>query len=161
MNTCHIALACFLAGTAFGEPPDPLPVAAPPIYLGFASSCVQGQEGATFRFTVAAVRLMQTPAWSPGKGPPPVSLDQALAIAQRWLSTANPKLVPPSPHDFHLSYVASYLDGSREGRWFWSIAFHASSSEYAAHSAPRDAYVLMDGSIVEPRVTSPCTHLPH
>ena len=159
MKTRHIALAVCLAGTAFGDPPGPPPVAASAeVELGTASSCSDRGEGPTFTFIVTVTRFLRTPAWSPGKGSPPVSLDQALVRAQRWLAKVNPSLVPPSPRDFHLSYVSSNPEASGEGRWFWCISFDAPDGGSADGCVPWNAYVLMDGSMVEPRVESPCTH---
>jgi hypothetical protein len=143
MKTLHFVFAFCLAGTAYGQLPDR------EVELG----SVQSEGGPTRTFAVTATRLSKTPTWSPGKGWPPVSLDQALTTAQQWISKVNPKLERFSPMDIRLSCAYPNLGVAGERRWFWSITFDAFLGEYTLGGGPLEAVVLMDGSIVEPRIT--------
>ena len=63
----------------------------------------QEPDGTTTTYRVPFFALLRTPPWSPGEGPPPLSLENALPIALDWLKAHHPEFDQFRPTRFDLS----------------------------------------------------------
>jgi hypothetical protein len=111
---------------------------------------VSDPDGTTRSYRVSYERLDRTPSWNPEAGPLPLAMDRAVQVARQWLAKQNPTFEGFRPSNFSLMRVS---EGGGAQRWVWIIHFDAKLGDRWLGSLGFEAYVLMDGTVVEPRTS--------
>jgi hypothetical protein len=100
--------------------------------------------------SITNAALLASPPWDGKAENPPLSARKAIALA----STKKDKLVKDS-EDWKWHLESASLRPSDEGRWFWLVSFVAYPQRAMLAGVPPTLrlVVLMDGTVVEPKVT--------
>lgn len=108
-----------------------------------------GTNAAVTLYEVERERLAAQPTWDPVSGDPPLSVSAAVARARAWIGTQPYGSSSQTVHNISMTrHMASTYT-----TWVYSINFDlgligVGKPEW--YLKPRQAYVLLDGSIVEP-----------
>lgn len=152
MKLLCLSLALLLAGGRMLAADD-----ATPIIL--ASQAMQGDTvylpaskyGKALQWKVSSEKWRQVPNWTPGTGPVPLEAHAAAVAALRWI---NAQPWASNFKGFDGVDLDSYPESSSptnptETRWYYKLSFRVKegSKEYRL---PRQAVVLLDGTVVEP-----------
>jgi hypothetical protein len=140
MRSIHFVLLCVLSARCLGQPADHT------IELGTTTDA----DGVMHAYSVSTARLENTPAWAPGRAPVPFSLERALAAARPWLLKRHPPVEDFAPTHFTLSSVHQTAS---QRYWAWHLQFNPIVGGRTLRALTVEAFVLLDGSIVEPRVS--------
>ena len=95
--------------------------------------------------------LRRSPHWPEGAQYPPVSAREALSLAEIELR----EMVPASRHWKPTSLELSLLP-QEETRWIWQVAYYWDNTPSVGTFLPEYdflVYVLMDGNVVEPKLS--------
>ena len=107
-------------------------------------------DGTTRTYSVSNERLERTPSWNPEAGPPPLAMDRAVQVGRQWLIKQNPKFEGFRPAMLQLMRVS---EGGGLQKWIWTIHFDAKLGDRWLDGLGFEAYILMDGTIVEPHIS--------
>lgn len=115
------------------------------------------QNGKRYVFEITPERAEQLPRWDVSAGEPPLSMSDARRVATTWI-----KGKAPQADAFELaasSLVRATPSASAPSApvpWYYSIGFdHTIGDRRLAGGLESMVVVLLDGSIVEPRVEAP------
>jgi len=112
-----------------------------------------GDDGATraHAFVVTKEALINVPAWSMSRGTPvPLSVDNALKVAQEWLNRrfAGGAAFRLDNADLHQYGEPSFEEGSP--RAHWKVGYHfVDKTPEDATDLSRQVVVLLDGTVAE------------
>ena len=107
-------------------------------------------NGVSTLFCASYDSVMKTPEWDGNSDTLPLKLSEAIAIGQKWLKKAYPKL-----DDFQIREISISRVGNSEikDRWYYSFDFQAVVGCRTLFGSPFIVKILMDGSVVEPKIT--------
>jgi TonB family protein len=114
---------------------------------------VRGQDGAVSRWEMPLQQVNGLAPWNSRMGPPPLSMDEAVRAAEAWL-----KQRVPGAETFQLSAanLARIQPDVLMDRWFYFLVFDSVAADQSQTLLRRFmAVVLLDGSVVDPRVDAP------
>jgi hypothetical protein len=97
---------------------------------------------AVYTYDISEARHDRQPEWTPGKQPVPLTIDQAIQIARDWINKQ-------TWHDQFENFDKITLD-NQQGCWYYEIDYNKSDDNLT----PTFVMVLLDGSIVEPKIES-------
>jgi protein TonB len=105
-------------------------------------------DGTRTLFEISEERFRRQPAWEPAhSGTVPLSLEHAIHIAMKWVNTNH------SPGSYRLADAGIARVGGRDSvRWYYRVNFARVAADNSLTSDVVTAIVLLDGSLVEPRV---------
>ena len=106
-------------------------------------------DGKSFEYAIPISRAATLPAWKAQAQVLPLSVNDAIAKARVWVRSKNPKFEAFVPNDVSIKRSASSEFGDV---WYYSIGFDGVVGGVRMYSWSLVAVVLMDGSIVEPKV---------
>jgi hypothetical protein len=108
----------------------------------------------TTTFAASKAVIDATPTWDGLTVDPPLSISKAARIAQEWLTKKNPDYADFRPVGISLRRL--WTRPGQQWRWFYVFAFSpqtvSTEAREAALQPSFQVVMLMDGSIVEPRV---------
>ncbi len=106
-------------------------------------------NGVQTLFCASYDSVMKTPEWDGKSDTPPLKLSEAMTIGQSWLKKENPKF-----EDFQIREISISRVGNSEikDRWYYSLDFQAIVGGRTLYGSPFNAVILMDGTLVEPRI---------
>ncbi len=93
--------------------------------------------------------FLGAPIWNPGSGEPPLTVGRAVNIALDWAKRTLPKYDGVKFSDLQL---ISYQCRRSEPRWYYRIDYLPMFDGNEVYGARGWLAVLMDGSVIEPRV---------
>lgn len=102
-----------------------------------------GEGTAVYDFSISEARFDSQPLWEPGKQPVPLGIDKALQIAQGWIGKQS---WSKQFEDFNEITLKN-----QERCWYYDIDFKLNEDDTLK---PRSVIVLLDGSVVEPKLKS-------
>jgi hypothetical protein len=105
-------------------------------------------DGKSFDYFIPQGRAEKLPKWEPTQPTIPLSIKDAVARAQVWMKKQNPKIDSFAPRSIELKRVSA----RGVGLWYYTIAFDGVVGTEQMFSWSLQAVVLMDGSIVEPKL---------
>ncbi len=132
----------------------------PLLFIAIASFSVHGYsqgdvplhksqgDGKSFDYSVSQARVEKLPKWDPTQPTLPLSVKDAVAKAQIWMKKQNPKFDLFAPRSIELRRVS--MRGT--GLWYYTIAFDGVVGTEQMFSWSLQAVVLMDGTVVEPKL---------
>ena len=126
--------------------------------LGFTVSLATGPDGARYIFEITPERANRLPRWDQSISPdPPLSGSDARRAGERWLKLRNPHVTRFELVSSTLmrSFSATVSDacGSISGCWHYRLSFEPVDGSRQLPGGPDYiAIVLLDGTIVEPRI---------
>jgi hypothetical protein len=92
------------------------------------------------------------PRWSPTDGAPPLAVNKALEIGGTWIKKRHPDVKQFDA--LSLSFVRAGCCVSGDERWFYRMDFQPVVSGQRMYGGQFIAIVLMNGTVVEPRLES-------
>jgi len=110
-------------------------------------------DGVSEKFVITPGRAEKIPKWEPARTPPPLSLEQAVAVADTWL-----KKKYPDVKAFSISRITIAELSPRPtyaNRWYYELDFDAIVGGKRGGGSRFMAVVLFDGSVVEPKPNTP------
>ena len=93
--------------------------------------------------------FLGAPTWTPGAGEPPLTVGRAVSIALDWAGRSLPKYDGVKFRDLQL---ITYQCRRGQPRWYYRIDYLPIFDGNEVYGARGWLAVLMDGSVVEPRV---------
>jgi hypothetical protein len=105
-------------------------------------------DGKVSDYSISEIRAEKLPKWDPTQPVIPLPIHSAVAKAQVWVKTLNPKFDSFVPARIGLGCVCY---GKFSGLWYYTISLDGIVGGKRMHGPDFGAVVLMDGSIVEPR----------
>jgi hypothetical protein len=126
--------------------------------LGFTVSEATGPDGATYVFEITPDRANRLPWWDQSITPdPPFSASDARRAGERWLKVRNPHVQRFELVSLSLlqraSETVSAQCGGTTGCWHYRLSFEPMDGErHLPGGSDYIAIVLLDGTIVEPRI---------
>jgi TonB family protein len=127
-------------------------------WLPFTVSEATGPDGAKQVFEITSERAALLPRWDQNITPePPLSASDARRAGERWLKVRNPHVQRFELVSLSLlqrgSETVSTQCGGTTGCWHYRLTFEPMDGERHLPSGPDYiAIVLLDGTIVEPRI---------
>ena len=109
-------------------------------------------DGKAVEYAISEKRAEKLPRWESSQQALPLSVADAVARAQVWMKEQNPTIESFSPNRIELKHVSA---SRLRGLWYYSVGFDAIVNGNTMYSWSFEAVVLMDGSIVVPRVSKP------
>jgi TonB family protein len=108
----------------------------------------QDTPDGSYRWEILASRVSSLPQWNPRVDAPPLSLDAAIKIGEEWLKQQTPEIKA-----FDVSFV-SLARFPIQDLWYYRLQFDpvVANRRLSAGANPFTVVVLLDGSVVEPRV---------
>lgn len=114
--------------------------------------CNAGNMENVYFWTITGDRFSAQPEWTPSSGTLPLTINKAVEIAESWIESKNPELKSYAVSGIE---IASQRNLGQE-RWFYKISFQpvigGQRMNMMGNLGQFLAVVLLDGSIVEPRV---------
>jgi hypothetical protein len=107
-------------------------------------------NGVKTKFVTSLDVILKTPEWKENMSNPPLPLPKAVSLATVWMKKRNPKF-----DDFIVSGITIRRIGSSDlrNRWDYLIDFNAIVDRRTVYGSTFVAIVLMDGTIIEPKIT--------
>jgi TonB family protein len=133
--------------------------------LWFVVSVAAGLDSATYVFEITPDRANRLPRWDQSTTPdPPLSASDARRTGERWLTVRNPHVtrfeLVSSTLMRSVSGAVSAGCGGTSGCWHYRLSFEPVDGERPLPGGPDYiAIVLLDGTIVEPRIERPSAPL--
>lgn len=100
------------------------------------------QGAAAYDFSISEARFDSQPAWEPGKQPVPLGIDKALQLAGAWIKKQTWSRQFESFDTITLKH--------QDTCWYYCVNFNLDDEHAGLQS--REVIVLLDGSLVEPRL---------
>jgi TonB family protein len=126
--------------------------------LEFTVSVATGPDGASYFFEITPDRANRLPWWDQSISPdPPLSASDARRAGERWLKLRNPQVarfdLVSSILMRSVSGTVSAACGGISGCWHYRLSFEPMDGARQLPGGPDYiAVVLLDGTIVEPRI---------
>jgi hypothetical protein len=112
---------------------------------------VENNNGqAVFVFDISEARLDRQPSWVPGKQPVPLTIDQAIQTSRAWIGK--------QPWSKQFGDINQITLESQDDCWFYYVYFDSEGDRAHANPGtvfPGQVMILLDGSVVEPRLKQP------
>ena len=107
---------------------------------------IRRPDGTGVEYPVPKKRLLEAPGWTPGQGEPPLTIGQAVEIAEKQASD-----IPRERIQVTQISLATRLAPDNTYRWYYSIEFYdrGKLGEALPPTLSR-VVVLLDGSVVNP-----------
>ena len=112
----------------------------------------QGDMATMHNWEVPRKQYEALPTWSPADGSPPLAVNRALEIGSAWIKSRHPDI--KQFDSLSLSFVRAGCCVSGDERWFYRIDFQPVVSGQRMYGGQFIAVVLMNGTVVEPRIES-------
>jgi hypothetical protein len=106
-------------------------------------------NGVETLFCASYDSVMKSPEWDGKSDTPPLNIAEAISIGQKWLKKENPKLDVFQIREISISRVGN---SEIKDRWYYSLDFQAVVGGRTLYGSPFNAVILMDGTIVKPRI---------
>ena len=107
------------------------------------------EDGTRVGVIVTDAQFKKSPAWSPGKGEPPLSISRVVEIAQKWAASQFKRYDSVQIQGINLS---EYGCPSTTKHWYYVVHFAPVIDGNRVFSGGQFAVILMDGTIVGPTV---------
>jgi hypothetical protein len=113
----------------------------------------------TYEWAITEERILATPAWTEPQ-PIPLAIDKACQLARDWLvkhddsrfKLMNVELFPyRDPSDPPAWYPSGRPEDELRKRYYYRVSYASRSQDIDAI----DVYVLLDGTVVEPKIIAP------
>ena len=148
-----MTLAAFLSAHVLAQPPQ-----AGQRGRGAQSSSTvsvtqtRTQEGITSYWEISSQRADRLPSWNPRNTPnPPLSSGDAIKVGEDWLRQQNPEV--KTFELTNLTLARGYGVFAQSDRWYYMMYFDpVVGGRRLAGGSNFAAVVLLDGSVVEPRI---------
>lgn len=107
-------------------------------------------ESQKLYFEVSASLLEKVSVWNPElSADPPLSMSDAISIGRSEACRKRPQF---DSYACMAASIQSLQPYPKPFLWFWHIAFAPVSSEYIGYLDRSEVVLLLDGTVVEPRV---------
>lgn len=126
--------------------------ASPPVSPGMILIQQQRRPDGWAVWEITAARANGLAVWSSNAGEPPLSLAQAMTTGEAWLATQVPDAKGFDLASASLTRLQPLL---LPGRWFYYLIYEPALPGQRLPGSSLAAVVLMDGSVVEPRIVPP------
>ena len=107
------------------------------------------QDGSQLVWEIPAARANALAAWNSRSGEPPLSFVHAITTGEAWLVTQTPEIKAFELSSANLNRLQPFL---LTGRWFYFLMYDPVVGGQRLPGGLFAAVVLMDGSVVEPRI---------
>ncbi|MDH4099617.1 MAG: hypothetical protein OEV28_03460 [Nitrospirota bacterium] len=106
----------------------------------------QKQDGTRLEIWVPSDVMTKTPKWIPGDGEPPLSVRDAISIAQNWARSKFSRYDRVDIVDIDLFGRSCW---AAEGHWFYIVHFTPVINGRPVLDTSHFVAILMDGTVVE------------